>query len=269
MNGSIGTRVELGARRVRLRAGHRAVLRARRRDARYGADMAPAWADALKVGASCAAILGFVAVVSADPSAAAEGAAGQGHRHSGADPDRCRRAAARRSSPSTRFGRYVFAYGGPEAALLSGLPTRRVLLLLFALMGVLAALASVITTGGSARGALDRPDGRALRDRRHRDRRHLAGRRGGHDSRARSSVRLLIQSLDNGMVLMDVSAPKRQISSASILIAAVWSGRLPGNRGMGNEPARHRRPRARFEMRIGIHAVRQRRHAGMRRRAEQ
>jgi D-xylose transport system permease protein len=33
---------------------------------------------------------------------------------------------------------------------------------------------------------------------------------------------LLIQSLDNGMVLMDVSSSKRQIAIGLILIAAVW-----------------------------------------------
>ena len=33
---------------------------------------------------------------------------------------------------------------------------------------------------------------------------------------------LLIQSLDNGMVLMDVSSPKRQIFIGLVLIVAVW-----------------------------------------------
>jgi len=33
---------------------------------------------------------------------------------------------------------------------------------------------------------------------------------------------ILIQSLDNGMVLMDVSSPQRQIFIGLILIAAVW-----------------------------------------------
>jgi D-xylose transport system permease protein len=33
---------------------------------------------------------------------------------------------------------------------------------------------------------------------------------------------LLIQSLDNGMVLMDVASAKRQIAIGLVLIAAVW-----------------------------------------------
>jgi D-xylose transport system permease protein len=33
---------------------------------------------------------------------------------------------------------------------------------------------------------------------------------------------VLIQSLDNGMVLLDVSSPKRQIFIGLILILAVW-----------------------------------------------
>jgi D-xylose transport system permease protein len=123
----------------------------------------------------------------------------------------------------TRFGRYVFAYGGnPEAALLSGLPTKRVLLMLFALMGALAAIAAVITTARLNSGT------------------HSIGQMaelyviaaaviggtslaGGAGSIAGAIAgALLIQSLDNGMVLMDVSSPKRQIAIGLILIAAVW-----------------------------------------------
>ena len=33
---------------------------------------------------------------------------------------------------------------------------------------------------------------------------------------------VLIQSLDNGMVLLDVSSPMRQIFIGLVLIAAVW-----------------------------------------------
>ena len=37
---------------------------------------------------------------------------------------------------------------------------------------------------------------------------------------------LLIQSLDNGMVLMDVSSAKRQIAIGLVLIGAVWADGL-------------------------------------------
>ncbi len=46
-----------------------------------------------------------------------------------------------------RFGRYVYAIGGnPDAAELSGINTRRTIMLTFALMGVLAAVSAVIST---------------------------------------------------------------------------------------------------------------------------
>ena len=46
---------------------------------------------------------------------------------------------------ATRFGRYVFAYGGnPEAARLAGINTKRLTILVFGLMGLLAALAGAI-----------------------------------------------------------------------------------------------------------------------------
>jgi D-xylose transport system permease protein len=46
-----------------------------------------------------------------------------------------------------RFGRYVFAIGGnPEAAVLSGINTRRVIMMTFVIMGALAAVSAVIST---------------------------------------------------------------------------------------------------------------------------
>lgn len=203
-----------------------ASLGARRSRARYGAAMAPPWADATKVGITCAAILGFVAVVCAypDPSAGVEGATPPGKGI--AVPVLILIAVAAVLSviaQKTRFGRYVFAYGGnPEAALLSGLPTKRVLLMLFGLMGALSAVAAVITTSRLNSGthsigqmaelyviAATVIGGTSLA--------------GGTGTIAGAIVgALLIQSLDNGMVLMDVSSPMRQIFIGMILIAAVW-----------------------------------------------
>jgi D-xylose transport system permease protein len=201
-------------------------LAVRRSRTRYGAAMAPAWADAVKVGLTCAAILAFIAVVCTypDPSGAPEGTAPPGKGI--AVPVLILIAVAALLSvvaQRTRFGRYVFAYGGnPEAALLSGLPTKRVLLLLFVLMGVLAAVSAMITTSRLNSGthsigqmaelyviAATVIGGTSLA--------------GGTGTIPGAIVgALLIQSLDNGMVLMDVSSPKRQISIGLILIAAVW-----------------------------------------------
>jgi D-xylose transport system permease protein len=226
VNGSIGTTWSWIAGGIACALVVVATLNARRSRTRYGAAMAPAWADVVRVVVTCAAILGFVAVVSAypDPSASVEGATPPGKGI--AVPVLILIAVAAVLTvlaQRTRFGRYVFAYGGnPEAALLSGLPTKRVLLMLFALMGVLAAIASVITTSRLNSGthsigqmaelyviAATVIGGTSL-----------AGGTGTIPGAIVGAI--LIQSLDNGMVLMDVSSPKRQISIGLILIVAVW-----------------------------------------------
>jgi D-xylose transport system permease protein len=198
---------------------------ARRSRARYNAAMAPVWADAVKAGITCAALLGFVAVVCAYPEPGAT--AGSAPEGKGIGVPVLILAAvavalavvARR----TRFGRHVFAYGGnPEAAFLSGLHTHRVVLALFVLMGGLSALAAVITTSRLNSGT------------------HSIGQMaelyviaatviggtsfaGGIGTVPGAIVgALMIQSLDNGMVLMDVPSAYRQIFIGLILIAAVW-----------------------------------------------
>ena len=117
----------------------------------------------------------------------------------------------------------MFAYGGnPEAALLAGVNTRRLLVAIFMLMGVLSALAAVITTarlnaGTNSLGQLAELyviaaaviGGTSLS--------------GGLGSVPGAVVgALVIQSLDNGMVLLDVSSARRQIFIGLVLIAAVW-----------------------------------------------
>jgi D-xylose transport system permease protein len=201
------------------------VVYARRSRSRYNASMAPLWADALKAFISCAAVIAFVMVMNAYPDPGTgddEMATGKGI----GVPVLILVAVAvvlTLVSTRTRFGRYVFAYGGnPEAALLSGLPTKRVLLYLFVLMGILAAISAVITTSRLNSGT------------------HSIGQMaelyviaaaviggtsfaGGVGTIPGAIVgALLIQSLDNGMVLMDVSSAKRQIAIGLVLIGAVW-----------------------------------------------
>jgi len=202
------------------------VVLARRSRASYNAAMPPAWADAAKALITCAALLGFVGVVCAYPDPGSVGEDGTLVGKGIGVPvliligvAMVLTVVARR----TRFGRYVFAYGGnPEAALLSGLPTNRVLLTLFMLMGALAAVAAVITTSRLNSGthsigqmaelyviAATVIGGTALA--------------GGTGTIPGAIVgALVIQSLDNGMVLMDVSSAKRQIFIGLILIGAVW-----------------------------------------------
>ncbi|QJR11178.1 Xylose transport system permease protein XylH [Usitatibacter rugosus] len=201
------------------------VVYARRSRSRYNASMAPLWADALKAFISCAAVIAFVLVMNAYP----DPGSGDGEATTGKGigvPVLILVGVAvvlTLVSTRTRFGRYVFAYGGnPEAALLSGLPTKRVLLYLFILMGALAAISAVITTSRLNSGT------------------HSIGQMaelyviaaaviggtsfaGGVGTIPGAIVgALLIQSLDNGMVLMDVSSAKRQIAIGLVLIGAVW-----------------------------------------------
>ena len=198
---------------------------ARRSRARYGARLAPLWADALKLVLIGGALLAFVAVCCAYPDPASDDAAANVGKGLGLPVLMLLVIAlwldlvARR----TRFGRHVWAFGGnPEAALLSGLPTKRLLLQLFMLMGALSAVAAMITTArlGSGTHSIGQMaelyviaatviGGTSLS--------------GGTGSIAGAIVgALLIQTLDNGMVLLDVSSAKRQIFIGMILIAAVW-----------------------------------------------
>ncbi|HTS85734.1 MAG TPA: sugar ABC transporter permease [Usitatibacter sp.] len=199
---------------------------ARRSRARYNAAMAPLWADAFKALVTCAALIAFVAVMNAypDPTGSAESGTPEG-KGIGIPVLILVIVAVKLTviAQRTRFGRHVFAYGGnPEAAFLSGLPVKRVVLALFAMMGALSAIAAVITTSRLNSGT------------------HSIGQMaelyviaatviggtsfaGGVGTIPGAIVgALLIQSLDNGMVLMDVSSAQRQIYIGLILIAAVW-----------------------------------------------
>ena len=123
----------------------------------------------------------------------------------------------------TRFGRYVFAMGGnPEAAELSGIDVKRTTLTIFVVMGVLCAVAAVITTarlnaGANSMGLLAELNviaaavigGTSL-----------AGGIGTIPGAILGAV--VMQSLDNGMVLMGVSSAMRQIIIGLVLIGAVW-----------------------------------------------
>ena len=122
----------------------------------------------------------------------------------------------------TRFGRYVFAMGGnPEAAALVGIPVRRVTLMLFALIGVLITVAAMVSiarlnAGTNSLGtsmelyviAAAVIGGAALS--------------GGSGSILGSVLgALIMQSIDSGMLLLDVSIGMRYVIIGQVLIAAV------------------------------------------------
>jgi D-xylose transport system permease protein len=123
----------------------------------------------------------------------------------------------------TRFGRYVFAIGGnPEAANLAGINTRWVTLKIFALMGLLVAIASAISTArlNAATNALGTLDelltiaaavigGTSLA--------------GGAGTIAGAMLgALLMQSLQSGMVLLGIDTPLQSIVVGLVLVVAVW-----------------------------------------------
>ena len=122
----------------------------------------------------------------------------------------------------TRFGRYVFAMGGnPEAAALVGIPVRKVTLMLFMLLGVLITIAAIVSiarlnAGTNSLGtsmelyviAAAVIGGTALA--------------GGSGSILGSVLgALIMQSIDSGMLLLDVSIGVRYVIIGQVLIAAV------------------------------------------------
>ena len=124
---------------------------------------------------------------------------------------------------ATRFGRHVFALGGsPQAAALAGIDTRRVSVGVFTLMGLAAGLAGAITTarleaGTSSMGTLAELSVIAAAVL---GGTSLAGGAGSVGGAILGAV--VMQSLDNGMVLMGVSSPMRQVWIGAVLIVAVW-----------------------------------------------
>lgn len=122
----------------------------------------------------------------------------------------------------TRFGRYVYAIGGnPEAALLVGIPVKRVMLKLFLLLAVLVTVAAVVSVsrlnaGTNSLGtnmelyviAAAVIGGVAL---------------SGGSGTVLGSVlgALIIQFLESGLLLLDVSIGFRMVIIGQVLIVAV------------------------------------------------
>jgi D-xylose transport system permease protein len=123
----------------------------------------------------------------------------------------------------TRFGRYVFAIGGNlEAAELAGIAVKKITTFVFMVMGILCAVAAVITTarlnaGANSMGMLAELNviaaavigGTSL-----------AGGQGTITGAILGAV--IMQSLDNGMVLLGISSAMRQLVIGAVLIVAVW-----------------------------------------------
>ncbi len=121
-----------------------------------------------------------------------------------------------------RFGRYVFAIGGnPEAAALVGIPVRKVTLMLFALMGVLITIAAMVSIARLNAGTNSLGTGMELFV--------IAAAviggtalAGGSGSILGSVLgALIMQSIDSGLLLLDISIGLRYVIIGQVLIAAV------------------------------------------------
>jgi len=122
----------------------------------------------------------------------------------------------------TRFGRHVFAIGGsPRAAELAGIDVRGVTLRAFALSGALAGVAAVLTTArlGAGTNSMGMQAELAVIAAAVLGGTSLAG---GSGSVAGAVLGALwMQSLENGMVLLDVTSALRQVIIGLVLLAAV------------------------------------------------
>ena len=127
----------------------------------------------------------------------------------------------------TRFGRYVFAIGGnPEAAELAGINTKKMTMLIFALMGALTAISAVIASARlkSATLALGQFDELYV----------IAAAVIGGTSFAGGIGTiygailgaLVMQSLQSGMVLVGFDAAIQQMVVGGVLVVAVFLDNL-------------------------------------------
>lgn len=122
----------------------------------------------------------------------------------------------------TRFGRYIFAMGGnPEAAALVGIPVRRVTLMLFVLLGALVTVAAIVSIARLNAGTNSLGTGMEL---------YVIAAAviggtaltGGSGSILGSVLgALIMQSIDSGMLLLDVSIGVRYVVIGQVLIVAV------------------------------------------------
>lgn len=127
----------------------------------------------------------------------------------------------------TRFGRYIYAIGGnPDAARLAGIPVRRVMIQLNLLLAALVALAAVVAMARLNAGTNSMGTGMELTV--------IAAAVIGGVSLAGGSGSvggtvlgaLIIQSIDSGLLLTDVSIGWRMVVLGQVLVAAVVFDRV-------------------------------------------
>jgi D-xylose transport system permease protein len=220
LHGTIGAFWSWAAGLLAVVAIAGAAAATRRRRLQFGFDVRTPLAGAAQVVGWSAAALGFVAVMNAYKRP------GTGEAMGIAIPvlilggvTLLMTILARRH----RFGRHVYAVGGnPESAELAGIDIRRVTVKIFAVMGLLCGLASIVITarlnaGATATGTMTELNviaatvigGTSL-----------AGGSGTIYGAVLGAV--VMQSLESGMILMGVPSPSQKMVLAVVLILAVW-----------------------------------------------
>ena len=123
----------------------------------------------------------------------------------------------------TRFGRYIYAIGGnPEAAELAGINTRKISVLVFALMGMLAAVSASISSArlDSATNALGQFDELYVIAAAVIGGTSLAGGLGTIYGAMLGA--LVMQSLQSGMTLLNFESATKDMVVGCVLVFAVW-----------------------------------------------
>ena len=127
----------------------------------------------------------------------------------------------------TRFGRYIYAIGGnPEAAELAGVNTRKITLMMFTLMGVLAAVSACITAArlDAASNSLGQFDELYVIAATVIGGTSLAGGIGTIYGAMLGA--LVMQSLQSGMTLLNFDSAVKDVIVGSVLVFAVWVDQL-------------------------------------------
>ena len=127
----------------------------------------------------------------------------------------------------TRFGRYIYAIGGnPEAAELAGINTRRITLLMFSIMGILAAVSACISSArlNAASNALGQFDELYVIAATVIGGTSLAGGVGTIYGAILGA--LVMQSLQSGMTLLNFDSAFKDMAVGSVLVFAVWLDQL-------------------------------------------
>jgi len=209
----------------------------RQRRARFRFPQRPMWAEYLIAGVGCFVVLGATAIVNAYPWPERVAAKYAADNHIPA-PEGGLFISTGYAIPvlialitgilmtflarRTRFGRYVYAIGGnPEAAELAGINTKRITVLVFALMGMLAGIAACIDSArlDSATNVLGQFDELYVIAAAVIGGTSLAGGIGTIYGALIGA--LVIQSLQSGMVLLGFDSAFQQMVVGVVLVGAV------------------------------------------------